>query len=228
MTGGGPRPVAPLAGQEMRPPESWQMAPVTLSIAAVTAAVWALAAGLDLGAAAAMWAGFIPADLGFELDIARAPVWLTPLTATLVHAGFIHLAFNLIIHVFCGRSVEGVLGGAGLAILYLVGAYAAAAAHYFTDPLDFVPMVGASGAISAVLGAYAMLFGRNKVKVANPTLALWLNALWLMAAWVGLQLIVGITFATGGIHVAIAAHIGGFLVGILLANPLLMLKYRRA
>ena len=56
-------------------------------------------------------------------------------------------------------------------------------------------MVGASGAISAVLGAYAMLFGRNKVKVANPTLALWLNALWLMAAWVVLRSVVGIALA---------------------------------
>ena len=54
-------------------------------------------------------------------------------------------------------------------------------------PAAMAPMIGASGAISAVLGAYAMLFGRNKVKVANPTLALWLNALWLMAAWVGLN-----------------------------------------
>ncbi len=53
-------------------------------------------------------------------------------------------------------------------------------------------MIGASGAISAVLGAYAMLFGRNKVKVASPTLALWLNALWLMAAWVVLQICLGI------------------------------------
>ena len=55
-----------------------------------------------------------------------------------------------------------------------------------------------------------------------------LNALWLMAAWVGLQLIVGITFASGGIQLAVAAHIGGFAVGLLLANPLLLLRYRKA
>ncbi len=156
------------------------------------------------------------------------PVWLTPLTATLVHAGFIHLGFNLLIHVFCGRSVEAVLGPKSLIVLYLLGAYAAAGAHYLAQPEDVVPMVGASGAISAVLGAYAILFGRNKVKVANPTLALWLNALWLMAAWIGLQLIVSFTFASGGIRVAIAAHIGGFLVGLILANPLLRWRYRRA
>ena len=96
-------------------------------------------------------------------------------------------------------------------------------------------MVGASGAISAVIGAYAMLFGRNKVKVASPRLALWLNALWLLAAWVALSLIIGIVVAGGGapltgagVQVAVAAHIGGFVVGVLLANPLLLFRYRKA
>ena len=89
-------------------------------------------------------------------------------------------------------------------------------------------MVGASGAISAVVGAYAMMFGRNRVKVANPTVALWLNALWLAAAWIGLQLMVGITFTTAGSRIAVMAHIGGFLAGLLLAKPLLLLRYRGA
>jgi membrane associated rhomboid family serine protease len=92
-------------------------------------------------------------------------------------------------------------------------------------------MIGASGAISAVLGAYALLFGRNKVKFANPTLALWVNALWLMVAWVALNVIVAFTFAsvTGGMfQLAVGAHIGGFLAGLALANPLLLLRYRRA
>ena len=101
--------------------------------------------------------------------------------------------------IFCGRSVETMLGGRGIVILYLVGAYAAAAAHYAAEPARPMPMVGASGAISAVLGAYAMLFGRNQVKVANPALATWLNALWLGAAWIGMQLLVGFTFETAGL-----------------------------
>ena len=158
-----------------------------------------------------------------------------PLTATLVHSGPIHLLFNMLILAFCGRPVESVLGSPAMAILYVLGAYAAAGAQYLVDPLALAPMVGASGAISAVLGAYAMLFGRNKVKVANPTLALWLNALWLMGAWVVLQVCLGIalqggSFLTGegGIQVAVAAHIGGFVVGVLLANPLLLFKYRKA
>ncbi len=156
------------------------------------------------------------------------PVLLTPLTATLVHSGFVHLVFNLIMLLFCGRSAERVLGGTGIVILYLVGAYAAAAAQYAVGPAEPVPMVGASGAISAVLGAYALLFGRNKVKVAHPGLSTFLNALWLFAAWIGLNLLTGLTYQTPGLRIAIAAHIGGFLVGLALAKPLLLLKWRGA
>ena len=96
-------------------------------------------------------------------------------------------------------------------------------------------MVGASGAISAVLGAYAMLFGRNRVKVVSGRLAVWLNALWLMAAWVVLQMLVGIASAgaasrspAAGMAIAAAAHIGGFIIGVMLANPLLLFRYRKA
>jgi membrane associated rhomboid family serine protease len=118
-----------------------------------------------------------------------------------------------------------------MAVLYVVGAYAAAGAQYAMDPLSIVPMIGASGAVSAVIGAYALLFGRNKVKLGSPRLQLWLNALWLMAAWVLLQLAVGFAFATmsaDGMQIAVAAHVGGFLAGLLLANPLLLFRYRKA
>ena len=213
----------------MRPPENWRNARATLTAAGLTAAAWLVAAVLGLEDMAAVWGGFIPARVGgLDGDEALAPVLLTPLTATLVHAGIIHLLFNLLILLFCGRAIEPIVGGAGFAILYVTGAYAAAAAHYATGPAELIPMVGASGAISAVLGAYAILFGRNRVRVEHPTLALWLHALWLAAAWVGLQLLIGVTFETAGARIAIAAHIGGFLAGLMLAKPLLMLRYRGA
>lgn len=213
----------------MRPPDNWRQARATLSIAGATAAAWLLAVGAGAEDYAAIWGGFIPARLSSAATgLTLAPVAITPLTATLVHSGFPHLFLNLLILLFCGRSVETILGMRGLVILYAVGAYAAAAAHYLASPMETVPMVGASGAISAVVGAYAMMFGRNRVKVANPTLALWLNALWLAAAWVGLQLMVGITFTTAGARIAVMAHIGGFLAGLLLAKPLLLLRYRGA
>ena len=219
----------------MRPSDSWSKARVTAGIAIVTAACWLIVniLGLDLWAAA--WGGFIPARLTIPVDFPAAPFWLTPLTAILVHANFIHIAFNLLFLAFCGRRVENVLGPVSLAILYVLGAYAAAGAEYLADPQSQVTMIGASGAISALLGAYAMLYGRNRVSVVSGRLAVWLNALWLMATWVAIQLAVGIVSAQGdflftgkGMAVAAGAHIGGFILGVILANPLLRFRWRNA
>jgi membrane associated rhomboid family serine protease len=214
----------------MRPPDDLRAARATLAIAALTAAAWLLAWLGGWQEAAALGGGFVPAQIGGAAagEPQPVPALLTPLTATLVHSGFAHLFFNLFMLLFCGRSVEPVLGGRGIAILYLVGAYAAAAAQYAVDPAETVPMVGASGAISALLGAYALLFGRNKVKVADPVLATALNALWLGAAWIGLQILIGLTFETTGLRIAIFAHIGGFIAGLALARPLLLLRWRGA
>jgi membrane associated rhomboid family serine protease len=159
---------------------------------------------------------------------ADAPLWLTPLTATLVHAGIIHLFFNMVMLLFCGRPVEAIVGRRGFVILYVVGAYAAAGAHFLVNRHAVVPMVGASGAISAVLGAYALLFGRNKVRVGSPAVATFLHALWLLAAWTIVQILVGLTFVVDGAAIAVAAHVGGFLAGLALARPLLLLRWRGA
>jgi membrane associated rhomboid family serine protease len=219
----------------MRPTESWNKARVTAAIAIVTAACWLIVVILGLDFWAMAWGGFVPARLALPDDGSVAPFWLTPLTATLVHANLVHLVFNLIILVFCGRRVENVLGPASLLILYVLGAYAAAGAQYLADPNSFQVMIGASGAISAVLGAYAMLFGRNRVSVVSGRLAVWLNALWLMATWVILNVIIGIVSAQGGLPftgkgmvVAAGAHIGGFVIGVILANPLLRFRWRKA
>lgn len=204
---------------------------MTVAIAVVTAAVWVFLRLFGLEPWAIYHGAFIPDRAAAGVGDGLASFWLTPLTSALLHGGFFHVAFNLMMLVFCGRPVEAVLGPLGMAVLYLVGAYAAAAAQYALDPLSIVPMIGASGAISAVIGAYAMLFGRNKVKIANQKLALWLNALWLMAAWVVLNLFIGLAFATvstDGMQIAAAAHVGGFLAGLLLAYPLLLFRYRKA
>ena len=213
----------------MRPPESWHNAKATLVIAGATAFAWLLAVGAGLEQAAAIWGGFIPVRLaGASSEVALAPLILTPLTATLVHSGFPHLFLNLLTLLFCGRAVETIIGRTSFLILYVAGAYLAAAAQYLAGPLDTAPMIGASGAVSAVVGAYALLFGRNKVKVASPALALWLHALWLATAWVALQAIMGLTFTTAGARLAVAAHVGGFLAGLALAKPLLLLRWRTA
>ena len=213
----------------MRPPDRWSNARVTLAIGGATAAVWALLALFALETVAIVWGGFIPARLsGFLQGPALAPVFLTPLTAAFLHVDMLHLLFNLLMLLFCGRAVEGIVGPVGLALLYLIGAYVAAAGQYLLDPLGTVPMIGASGAGSAVLGAYAMLFGRNKLRVANPKLAAALHALWLLAAWIVLQLIIGVTTRRLDIAIAVGAHIGGFVAGVALAKPLLLLRWRGA
>jgi membrane associated rhomboid family serine protease len=213
----------------MRTPDSWQTARATVAIALVTGFAYLIVSVFRIEDWAIVFGSFVPADLYLDFPFDRAPFFLTPLTATLLHASFLHLAFNLLIHLFCGRAVEGALGPVGLLILYLVGAYTAALGHYLAGPNEIVPMVGASGAISAIIGAYAMLFGRNRVKVADARLALWLNVLWLLAAWVVLQVAMGIVFGAGeGLLLAVGAHIGGFVAGVALARPLLLWRYRNA
>jgi membrane associated rhomboid family serine protease len=218
----------------MRPPESWQSARATLSIAAILSLCWLVlfATGLQERAVAA--GGLVPARLGATTGHAIAAAIVTPLTASLIHGGFGHLALNLVILLFCGRAVETILGTRGLVILYLAGIYAAAAAQFAAGPHSAVPVVGASGAISALIGAYAMMFGRNRVKVANPVAARWLHALWLAAAWIVLNLMMSLLFrlmAEPGAHavdIAVASHIGGFLAGMALHKPLLLWKWRGA
>lgn len=206
----------------------------TTTIVAATVAAWVLATVVGVAARLVYVAGFIPARLSVDLKIPEAvPAWLTPLSATLLHAGPMHLAFNMLILGFCGRFVEASLGAGGLVALYLVGAYAAAGAQYLAAPLGMLPMIGASGAASAVIGAYALLYGKRRAQGWGPRSALAINVLWLAAAWIALQALVGL--ASGGMPgvprgagIAVAAHVGGFLAGLALARPLLLFRYRGA
>lgn len=173
--------------------------------------------------------GVIPARLsGYELRVAAVPAWLTPLSSTLAHGGAIHLALNMLILAWCGTKVEKVLGTGSLIVLYVVGAYVAAIAQWLVFPLSPTPMIGASGAISAVIGAFALTFGQQKKIVSSPALNRALNALWLLAAWVVLQLMNEFLAGTQGFMLATPAHIGGFLAGLLLERPLLLWRYRKA
>lgn len=198
-------------------------------IVAATVLLWLLTSliGADDRAAALM--GVVPARLSGAYDISRAvPAWLTPLTATLVHAGPLHLAFNMLMLLWCGAAVERALGRGALVLLYLVGAYAAAMAQWLVDPMSLVPMVGASGAISAIVGAFALSFGQQKRLVRSRRLNRALNALWLLTAWIVLQILTGYAAGSEGVLLATPAHIGGFIAGLLLQRPLLLWRYRNA
>ena len=152
-----------------------------------------LVAGLFGGPdAAALRLGFIPARLsGGELPVAAVPALLTPLSSTLVHGNFAHLAFNLLIFSWCGTAVERVLGRWALVGVYVAGAYGAALAMWLSDPLGITPTIGASGAVSAVIGAFALSFGRPRQIVRSASANRWINAAWLLAAWVVLQIAIG-------------------------------------
>jgi membrane associated rhomboid family serine protease len=201
----------------------------TNAIAVVTALAWIIAAITLSTDQAALALGFIPARLsGAEVPWMALPAILTPLTATLVHSGLIHVGFNLLVFVWCGMAVERVLGRSGLIILYVVGAYAAAAGQWIADPMGVAPMVGASGAISAVIGAFSLSFGRARQFTRSVRVNRWINALWLLAAWIVLQLAIGWLGDTQGFLLATPAHIGGFVAGLLLQRPLLLWNYRKA
>lgn len=196
----------------------------TNAIAIGTTAIYLLLVLLGWTNAADLLGGFIPARLaGADLPGAL-PVWITPLTATLLHGGILHLGFNMLMLVFCGRMVEAAIGPVGLAVLYVIGAYAAAGVQFLANPADGTPMIGASGAISALFAAYALLFGRPRGFAGHPTIGAAVNVLWLAAAWIGVQFLMGLAFADMGMAIATGAHVGGFLAGLLLTRPLLAMR----
>ena len=201
----------------------------TAWIAIVTAAFWLVAFLLQLQDPAAVSMGFFPARLsGAVLAVPAVPTLLTPLSATLVHAGALHLGLNLIILLWCGTQVERVVGPKALIFLYAVSAYVAALAQWLVDPTSAVPMIGASGAISGVIGAFALSFGQQRRIVRSRSLNRALNALWLLAAWIVLQMMTAMLAGFQGVLVATPAHVGGFLAGLALQRPLLLWRYRTA
>jgi membrane associated rhomboid family serine protease len=178
--------------------------------------------------------GFIPARVhafeaqGMVIGLPWLPVWLTPLTATLIHGGLMHLAFNLVMLFYCGRQVEALLGSGRMLLVYAVGAYAAAAAQWAAMPSGVQPMVGASGAISAVLGCYALIYSQREVRAFGPIPAQVVRVVWMAAGWTGLQLMIALAGLTGGgmfASIAIWAHVGGFIAGLLLARPMLLWRF---
>ena len=206
---------------------------VTHAIAAAMVAAWLVALLSGMEQQAAIAAGFTPARVGQAAAVGGAgqlasawlvPVWLTPLSACLVHRDIIHLTFNLIMLIFCGRAIEPAVGRGALALLFVTGAYGAALAEWAYAPHNGATVIGASGAISAVVAVYALLYNDQTVRAFGPIPGNIVRLLWLGGAWIGLQLLIGIAY--GG-QIAFMAHIGGFVAGLLLARPLLRWRFRR-
>jgi membrane associated rhomboid family serine protease len=200
----------------------------TVVIAIVTAIASALLLASGQIEESALRFGFIPARVGGMALDGALPMWLTPWSATLVHGGWLHLGLNLLMLVYVGSQVERVLGAASVVFAYVVGALVAAAAQWLADPGAFVPMVGASGAISALFGIYALMAARPKAVTRSPGLNRAIHVVWLLAAWIAIQWMTDALSAGQGIMLATPAHIGGFIAGLALERPLLLWRYRKA
>lgn len=204
-------------------------ATATMIIAAVTAAVSLIIFALGLTDSAAVIAGVIPARLSGYVELPSAvPALLTPLSSSLLHGNFLHLGLNLLILAWVGSQLERVLGASAVIAAYLAGAFVAAAAQWAVDPASPLPMIGASGAISALFGAYALMFGEPKRLFASPRANRALHASWLLAAWVVIQWMTALLAGEQGMLLATPAHVGGFVAGLLLQRPLLLWRYRGA
>ena len=170
--------------------------------------------------------GAIPASiLGHEAalpeDAVAVPVTLTLLTSMFLHGGWMHLIGNMLYLWIFGNNVEDVMGHVKFVIFYVVCGIFAAMSHALTDPSSAVPMVGASGAISGVLGAYLLLYPRAQVLVLIP-LGIFMRTMYVPAGfvlgfWFVLQLLSGgMSLGQGGGGVAWFAHVGGFVAGMAL------------
>ena len=164
--------------------------------------------------------GLIPAFI----SAGHVGSFITPLTSMFMHGGFLHIIMNMWSLYIFGDNVEDALGKLRFVVFYLLCGFAAAAAQVLIDPSSTLPMVGASGAIAGVLAAYMRLFPRARIVVllwffffvSTPTVPAWIFIL----IWFAFQLLAGLDVlhagaeASGG--VAVFAHIGGFLAGMLL------------
>ena len=205
---------------------------VTIAIILACIAAFAYELGTEAtGGAAALERflrefGLIPAELLAQLDRGDVvgPETATLLSSMFLHGGWLHLVGNLLFLWIFGNNIEDRVGRLAFVGFYLAGGIAAAAAQIAIDPGSRIPMIGASGAIAAVLGAYLVLYPRAKI-LSLVFLGFFYQlievpAIIVLGIWFGLQLIDGVASlgfegTEGG--VAFFAHIGGFVAGAAIA-----------
>jgi membrane associated rhomboid family serine protease len=216
---------------------------MTWALLGVTAATWLLAQGAGADSIALIKSvcdfGLVPGEVtkmaplnqavpmgaGMACLVDRSPInWLTPITSMFLHGGWGHLLGNCLFLWVFGDNVEDLMGPKRFITFYLVCGLAAAALHVALSPSSPIPTVGASGAISGVMGGYLMLFPKHRVRMFFPPLFVFHFPAWLVLLWwFGLQVLQGLPQLTmldqdptGG--VAVWAHVGGFVAGVLLVR----------
>jgi membrane associated rhomboid family serine protease len=211
---------------------------VTVAIIAANLAVWLVVQGMgqeEQLARSVCELGLVPGDLlGRAVDGATFPIgpgmvcvvepgtpWRTLITSMFLHGGWLHLLGNLWFLWVFGNNVEDAMGHARFGVFYLLCGLAAALAQVVVEPGSLIPMVGASGAISGVMGAYAVLYPRVRIHTLVVLVVLFfrvsLPAWVVLGYWFVLQLAGTGVDQVGG--VAFWAHAGGFVAGALLIFP---------
>src|SRR5665647_1499918 len=214
---------------------------MTYLLLALTWGVWLLVqqAGFDPGVLVQTVCNFgmVPGELthrvavGFAVPIGPAMACvidndriniLTPLLSIFLHGGWGHIIGNSIYLWVFGKGVESSMGSMRFLVFYLVCGLVAASTHIVVNPASAVPTVGASGAISGILGAYLMLYPRARIRMYFPPIFFFsIPAVLVLLFWFGEQLLAGLpqlsavnSQVMGG--VAVWAHVGGFLAGAIL------------
>jgi membrane associated rhomboid family serine protease len=146
-----------------------------------------------------------------------SPIWLTLLTSMFMHGGWLHLGGNMLFLWIFGDNVEHRIGHLNYLFFYLILGVVASLAQILFIPDSIIPTLGASGAISGILGAYLVLFPGNRVLVILLRFPIWVPAVAAIGMWAVLQVISGVaSLGTAGEAggVAYMAHIGGFFAGV--------------
>lgn len=214
----------------------------TLTLVGLNVVSWLFVQGLGSEGAltrSLCFYGLIPGDLlgtaplGLAIPLGphaqcvldRSGSLITPITSMFMHGGWFHIIGNLWFLWVFGDNVEDAMGPLRFLVFYLACGLAAAAAQVLSDPGSVVPMVGASGAVGGVMGAYARLYPRARVRtliffgIFFTTISL--PALTLLGYWFLLQILGGLpTLAGAQPGVAFWAHVGGFIAGVALVGPL--------
>ncbi len=197
---------------------------VTVALIAVCtlAFLWQLSLSANGQQQAAYLFGFIPAVLfgNARLEGQWIPAGATILTSMFLHGGWLHLIGNMLYLWIFGDNIEDRLGRGRYIVFYLLCGAVAALGQGVADPRSEVPMIGASGAISGVLGAYLVLYPRAKVLVLLPLLffvtAVRVPAVVVLGIWFAAQILSSLAAPGSGGGVAFAAHVGGFVAGVVL------------
>ena len=229
--------------------ETQRPAIATATIIGLNVLTWLVVqgAGADLPLAKSVCElGLIPGELtgslpvGSRFPIGQGLVCLTDpgrqvshlITSMFLHGSWMHLLGNMWFLWLFGNNIEDSMGRLRFVVFYLISGLAAAFGQIVTNPASIIPMVGASGAISGVMGAYLILYPRVKVYVLVPIFIFFtsiaLPAWMMLGYWFLIQLASGLLSAGEMGGVAFWAHVGGFVAGVMLIKPFARDDYVRA